>query len=101
MRAAGPCAKSARDQNETVAGNERAMADTKTLPGVTYSPAMDEKTHEQTYRGFVHFVEIGSATVLCWVVALAVGGSRSANAVRVPGMSAAGHPTTASTSSDK
>mgnify|MGYP002779609537 CR=1 FL=1 len=41
-------------------GNERAMADTKTLSGATYSPAMDGKIHEQTYRGFVKFVEIGS-----------------------------------------
>jgi branched-subunit amino acid ABC-type transport system permease component len=54
------------------------MADTKTLSGVSYSPAMDEKTHEQTYRGFVKFVEIGSVTVLCWVLALAVGGIREA-----------------------
>ena len=61
-----------------MSGNQRAMADTKTLSGASYSPAMDEKTHEQTYRGFVRFVEIGSATVLCWVVALAVGGIREA-----------------------
>ena len=54
------------------------MADTKTLTGMHYSPAMDEKTHEQTYRGFVKFVEIGSVTVLCWVLALAVGGIREA-----------------------
>ena len=54
------------------------MAETKTLSGSHYSPAMDEKTHEQTYRGFVRFVEIGSATVLCWVLALAVGGIREA-----------------------
>ncbi len=37
------------------------MADTKTVSGVHYSPAMDEKTHEQTYRGFVRFVEIAPA----------------------------------------
>lgn len=54
------------------------MAETKTLSGVTYSPAMDAKTHEQTYRGFVKFVEIGTATVLCWVIALAVGGLKEA-----------------------
>ena len=54
------------------------MADTKTLTGLNYSPAMDEKTHEQTYRGFVRFVEIGTVTVLCWVVALAIGGLREA-----------------------
>ena len=54
------------------------MVETKTLSGANYSPAMDEKTHEQTYRGFVKFVEIGSVTVLCWVLALAVGGIREA-----------------------
>lgn len=54
------------------------MADTKTLTGLNYSSAMDEKTHEQTYRGFVRFVEIGTVTVLCWVVALAIGGVREA-----------------------
>ncbi|MBX9931681.1 MAG: aa3-type cytochrome c oxidase subunit IV [Methylobacterium sp.] len=54
------------------------MADTKTTPGLSYSPAMDDKTHEQTYRGFVRFVEIGTGVVLCWVLALAVGGIREA-----------------------
>ncbi|GAB6844760.1 hypothetical protein HNR00_000237 [Methylorubrum rhodinum] len=54
------------------------MADTKTLSGLNYSPAMDEKTHEQTYRGFIRFVEIGTVTVLCWVVALAIGGVHEA-----------------------
>lgn len=54
------------------------MADTKTLTGLNYSPAMDEKTHEQTYRGFVRFVEIGTVTVLCWVTALAIGGVHEA-----------------------
>lgn len=54
------------------------MADTKTLSGLNYSPAMDEKTHEQTYRGFVRFVEIGTVTVLCWVLALAIGGVHEA-----------------------
>lgn len=62
------------------------MADTKTLSGVTYSPAMDEKTHEQTYRGFVKFVEIGTVTVLCWVVALAVGGIREAWLTAIAGV---------------
>ncbi len=54
------------------------MADAKTVTGVRYSPAMDEKTHEQTYRGFVRFVEIGTGVVICWVLALAVGGIREA-----------------------
>lgn len=54
------------------------MADTKTVSGVTYSPAMDEKAHEQTYRGFVRFVEIATGVVICWVLALAVGGIHEA-----------------------
>ena len=54
------------------------MADAKTVTGVRYSPAMDEKTHEQTYRGFVRFVEIGTFVVICWVLALAVGGIHEA-----------------------
>lgn len=54
------------------------MADTKTVSGLQYSPAMDQKTHEQTYRGFVRFVEIGTGVVICWVLALAVGGIREA-----------------------
>ncbi|WP_232629018.1 aa3-type cytochrome c oxidase subunit IV [Methylobacterium sp. Leaf118] len=54
------------------------MAETKTLSGLSYSPAMDEKTHEQTYRGFIRFVEIGTVTVLCWVLALAIGGVHEA-----------------------
>ena len=49
------------------------MADTKTVSGAAYSPAMDAKTHEQTYRGFVRFVEIATGVVICWVLALAVG----------------------------
>lgn len=54
------------------------MADTKSVSGATYSPAMDAKTHEQTYRGFVRFVEIATGVVICWVLALAVGGIREA-----------------------
>lgn len=54
------------------------MADTKGVSGVAYSPAMDAKTHEQTYRGFVRFVEIATGVVICWVLALAVGGIREA-----------------------
>ena len=54
------------------------MAETKTLSGAAYGPAMDEKTHEQTYRGFVRFIEISTATVICWVLALAVGGVHEA-----------------------
>lgn len=54
------------------------MADTKTLSPTEYSPAMDAETHEQTYRGFVKFTEIGTAVVICWVLALAVGGIKEA-----------------------
>ncbi|GJD92856.1 aa3-type cytochrome c oxidase subunit IV [Methylobacterium iners] len=54
------------------------MADTKTVSGLNYSPAMDQKTHEQTYRGFVRFVEIGTTVVICWVLALAIGGVHEA-----------------------
>ncbi|WP_430769858.1 aa3-type cytochrome c oxidase subunit IV, partial [Stenotrophomonas maltophilia] len=35
---------------------------------------MDAGTHEQTYKGFVRFVEISTGVVICWVLALAVGG---------------------------
>jgi hypothetical protein len=54
------------------------MASLKTASGVQYSAAMDEKTHEQTYRGFVRFVEIGTSVVICWVLALAIGGVHEA-----------------------
>lgn len=62
------------------------MADTKTLSGGSYSPAMDEQTHEQTYRGFVRFVEIGTATVICWVLALAIGGIHEAWLTAIAGV---------------
>ena len=62
------------------------MADTKTLSGAAYSPAMDEKTHEQTYRGFVKFVEIATGTVICWVLALAVGGLKEAWLTAIAGV---------------
>ncbi len=39
---------------------------------------MDGPTHEATYRGFVRFAEIGTAVVVCWVLALALGGIRHA-----------------------
>jgi hypothetical protein len=59
-------------------GIERTMAESETATGHGYSPAMDAQTHEQTYRGFVRFVEIGTGVVICWVLALAVGGIREA-----------------------
>ena len=54
------------------------MADTKHAPHGGYSPDMDGPTHEMTYQGFVRFAEIGTAVVLCHVLALAVGGIKHA-----------------------
>jgi hypothetical protein len=54
------------------------MADTKHASHGGYSPDMDGPTHEATYQGFVRFAEIGTAVVLCHVLALAVGGIRHA-----------------------
>src|SRR5918993_1740816 len=54
------------------------MADIKHAPHQGYSPDMDGPTHEATYDGFVRFAEIGSAVVICWVLALAVGGIKHA-----------------------
>lgn len=65
------------------------MADTKTVSGAAYSPAMDAKTHEQTYRGFIRFVEIATGVVICWVLALAVGGIREAWLTAIAGVVAA------------
>ncbi len=54
------------------------MADTKHAPHGGYSPDMDGPAHEATYQGFVRFAEVGTAIVLCWVLALAVGGVKHA-----------------------
>ena len=54
------------------------MADIKHAPPGGYSPDMDGPTHETTYQGFVRFAEIGTAVVLCHVLALAVGGIKHA-----------------------
>ena len=54
------------------------MVDTKHAPHGGYSPEMDGAAHEATYRGFIRFAEIGTAVVLCWVLALAVGGVKHA-----------------------
>jgi hypothetical protein len=54
------------------------MADIKHAPHGGYSPDMDGPTHETTYQGFVRFAEIGTAVVLCHVLALAVGGIKHA-----------------------
>ncbi|MBE7199562.1 MAG: aa3-type cytochrome c oxidase subunit IV [Parafilimonas terrae] len=66
------------------------MADSQTVPGQTYSPAMDGATHEQTYRGFVRFVEIGTGVVICWVLSLAVGGIHEAWLLAILGVVASG-----------
>lgn len=54
------------------------MADTKHAPHGGYSPDMDGPAHEVTYTGFVRFAEIGTAVVICFVLALAVGGIKHA-----------------------
>ncbi|MCG7394364.1 aa3-type cytochrome c oxidase subunit IV [Microvirga sp. ACRRW] len=54
------------------------MADTKHAPHGGYSPDMDGPAHEVTYNGFVRFAEIGTAVVICHVLALAVGGLKHA-----------------------
>lgn len=54
------------------------MAETDHVPTAGYSPDMDAASHEATYRGFVRFVEIGTLLVICWVLALALGGVRHA-----------------------
>jgi hypothetical protein len=54
------------------------MATVNTPSGSVYGPDMEGATHEGTYKGFVKFVEVGSAIVICWVLALAVGGVRHA-----------------------
>jgi hypothetical protein len=43
-----------------------------------YSPDMDARAHEATYRSFVRFVEIATTVLICWVLALALGGVRQA-----------------------
>lgn len=62
------------------------MADTKTATGDAYSPAMDGKTHEETYRGFVRFVEISTFVVISWVLALAIGGLKEAWLTAIAGV---------------
>jgi hypothetical protein len=54
------------------------MADTKHASFGGYSPDMDAPAHEATYNGFVRFAEIGTAVVICHVLALAVGGIKHA-----------------------
>jgi hypothetical protein len=41
-------------------------------------PAMDYKAHEDTYKGFILFAEVGTVAVLAIVAALAVGATKAA-----------------------
>jgi hypothetical protein len=41
-------------------------------------PAMDYKAHESTFKGFIHFTEVGTVACLAIVAALAVGGVKHA-----------------------
>lgn len=54
------------------------MVETNHGSAAPYSADMDGPTHEATYRGFVTFVEIASSVVICWVLALTLGGVREA-----------------------
>lgn len=54
------------------------MVDTKHASHGGYGPDMDAQAHEATYNGFVRFAEIGTAVVVCHVLALAVGGIKHA-----------------------
>jgi hypothetical protein len=39
---------------------------------------MDYKAHESTFKGFIHFTEVGTVACIAIVVALAVGGVKHA-----------------------
>ncbi|MCG6121401.1 MAG: aa3-type cytochrome c oxidase subunit IV [Microvirga sp.] len=54
------------------------MAHTDRQPGDGYSPEMDSESHENTYGGFVEFTTISTLVILCWVLALAMGGVKGA-----------------------
>jgi hypothetical protein len=41
-------------------------------------PAMDYKAHEETYKGFLQFTEVGTVACAAIVTALAVGGVKHA-----------------------
>jgi hypothetical protein len=53
------------------------MADNTHGHAAGHSP-MDYAEHERTYRGFMHFSEVGTVAVLAIVAALAVGGVKHA-----------------------
>lgn len=54
-----------------------AMAQVDQNPQGSYHPEMDGKTHEHTYDGFVQFTTIGTLVVVCFVLALAIGGVKA------------------------
>ncbi|MCX7339055.1 MAG: aa3-type cytochrome c oxidase subunit IV [Hyphomicrobiales bacterium] len=41
-------------------------------------PDMDYRAHEDTFKGFIHFTEVGTVACLAIVAALAVGGVKHA-----------------------
>ncbi len=53
------------------------MADTS-KPQAGGHPAMDYAEHERTYKGFIHFSEVGTVAIIAIVAALAVGGTKHA-----------------------
>lgn len=53
------------------------MAD-NTHGAASEHPPMDYAAHEGTYKGFIHFTEVGTVAVLAIVAALAVGGTKHA-----------------------
>ena len=54
------------------------MADSTHSTHGAYHPDMDGASHEASYDGFVKFTAIGTVVVVCWVLALAVGGLKAA-----------------------
>ncbi len=54
------------------------MTDSQDSLKQQYGPDMDGPEHEASYRGFVHFTEIATFTVVLWVLCLAVGGIKHA-----------------------
>jgi len=55
-----------------------AMADMNDAPRNGYHPEMDGGAHETTYNGFVHFTTVSTVVIVCWVIALALGGVKGA-----------------------
>lgn len=49
------------------------------------TPQMDYAEHDRTYKGFIHFTEVGTVACLAVVAALAVGGAKHAWGVAIIG----------------